>query len=773
LTEQLKPFQVLYDYADVPTIRRFAMDDTRIRCLMGPFGCISGDSYVITERGPVRISDIVQPTLVLTWREKYNRFELSRSGGAFPKGMDYLYRIVTQQGSFDAAGHHRVLCADNRYRQVESLAIGDVLSLCSLDLIQRSVSEDPLSLPSNALNFDQTIEDCMARYAESARQYGQQLLREANTDQVFAPAQDGVRKLSSPSSGVTDEHRDGHGEQLQEHIHQDQLSVQKQTGDFYSRALLRTKGDQGHVSTPLFSHILEIGRQFLQSLLMSVYHRTKKLSSACSHSYSSSSLSEGSILSIKRLDVKQSFWDMQVLGTNNYVTFDGTIHHNSGKSSGCVIEIFRRAQAQKPGPDGMRRSRWAVVRNSYGQLKDTTIKTFCDWFPPKIFGEYRVTDHTYIFTKLLQFGVSLEVLFRALDRPDQVSNLLSLEVTGAWFNEVREIPWSIIEAMDSRIGRYPSKRDGSPSWHGMIMDTNPPDDESDLYKIAEVKRPSNFKMFKQPSGLSAHAENTKNLPVKNYYQDLAKGKDAMFIRIYIHGQYGYLPLGASVFQSFSDSYHVAPNVLEPIKGLPIYIGMDFSIVGCLIGQLTAMGQLRILDELTSESLMGIRQFCLNRFLPLLRTKYFGMTVMGFGDMSGLNRTPTDESTCFDILHSNEIGLTGIEPAPTNALAARIDPVEHFLLKGWKGEPGLLISPNCKILRKAMNGGYYYERERKSNNPHENKLVPAKNYSSHIADALEYLCMFIVNREATDKQRKSFLAQLKQKRYNPASEVAGY
>ena len=58
----------------------------------------------------------------------------------------------------------------------------------------------------------------------------------------------------------------------------------------------------------------------------------------------------------------------------------------SGKSSACVMEIVRRAHAQAPGPDGIRRSRWAVVRNSYGQLKDTTIRTFHDWFPPKIFG---------------------------------------------------------------------------------------------------------------------------------------------------------------------------------------------------------------------------------------------------------------------------------------------------------------------------------------------------------------------------------------------------
>ena len=117
-----------------------------------------------------------------------------------------------------------------------------------------------------------------------------------------------------------------------------------------------------------------------------------------------------------------------------------------------------------------------MLLRTYGQLKDTTIRTFHDWYPPKLFGEYRVTDHNYIITQFP--GVHLEIFFRALDRPDQVSNLLSLELTGAWFNEAREIPKTIIEAMDARINRYPSKRDGGATWAGMIMDTNAPDEDS-------------------------------------------------------------------------------------------------------------------------------------------------------------------------------------------------------------------------------------------------------------------------------------------------------
>jgi hypothetical protein len=433
------------------------------------------------------------------------------------------------------------------------------------------------------------------------------------------------------------------------------------------------------------------------------------------------------------------------------------------------MEIIRRAHSQVPGPDGIRRSRWAVVRNTYNQLKDTTIRTVHDWFPPKLFGEWRVTDHTYIFTKF--HGVHLEILFRALDRPDQVSNLLSLEVTGAWFNEVREIPKTIIEAMDARIGRYPSKRDGGASWYGMIMDTNPPDEDSYLYKMFERIRPDNWEIFKQPSGLSVHAENTKHLP-KNYYVNLAKGKDEMYVRIYVHGQYGYLVSGKPVFLSFRDNIHVSSRPLEPMKGIDVLIGFDFGLQpACVIGQITPLGQVRILDELVSDG-MGIRQFCENQVIPLLRKKYFGHNVMGFGDPSGINRAQTDESTCFDVLHSPEIGLTNVVSAPTNAIVPRVQAVEMYLNKMSMGEPGFIVSPNCHFIRKAMNGAYHYDKDPKGAGD-EYKPMPTKNFASHISDALEYLCLYITEKESYDKQRRSFMAQMKQKTYRPAQAEAGY
>ena len=53
----------------------------------------------------------------------------------------------------------------------------------------------------------------------------------------------------------------------------------------------------------------------------------------------------------------------------------------SGKSVACCIEIIKRAINQKPSDDGIRKTRWAVIRNTNPQLKTTTIKTWLDWFP--------------------------------------------------------------------------------------------------------------------------------------------------------------------------------------------------------------------------------------------------------------------------------------------------------------------------------------------------------------------------------------------------------
>lgn len=211
----------------------------------------------------------------------------------------------------------------------------------------------------------------------------------------------------------------------------------------------------------------------------------------------------------------------------------------SGKSSGCVLEILRRAREQAPGPDGIRHTRFAIVRNTYRELKDTTRKTFEQWIPAPL-GRWH--EQEFIFE--MRFGdVHSEVLFRALDRPEDVKKLLSLELTGCYFNELREIAKPVFDGMQGRVGRYPAKKDGGASWFGVWADSNPWPTGHWCHKLLVKERPEEFALFEQPDGLGPGAENVDNLPA-GYYARLTAGKDKEWIDCYARGKYPSSDVGS-------------------------------------------------------------------------------------------------------------------------------------------------------------------------------------------------------------------------------------
>lgn len=415
----------------------------------------------------------------------------------------------------------------------------------------------------------------------------------------------------------------------------------------------------------------------------------------------------------------------------------------SGKSSGCVAEIVDRGIQQAPNSEGIRRTRWAVVRNSYPQLKSTTMKTFFEWLPPKYFGSYNVTNHDYRIDKItLDDGsrVDIEVMFRALDKPDHVRNLLSLELTGAWFNEMREIPWAIIEAMEGRVKRFPPVIDGGFTWSGIIGDTNPPDTDSRLYKLFEEDVPNDeelagkYELFKQPSGRSKDAENLRYLD-KDYYKTLAIGKDPEFIKVYIDGEYGYIRDGKPVYSNYSDVLHLAEEEIQATKGVPLIIGFDFGMTGaCVICQMTPRGRFTVLDELYEDDI-GLRRFLNDVVRPFLFTKYRGFEVITTGDPTGTKRQDTDERSAFEELRSHGFPIT---PAGSNSFLPRYNAVDVFLTKLIDGKAAFQLNPDCKMLRKGFLGEYKLKKFIGINEQYSE--TPVKNRFSHLQDALQYCCM---------------------------------
>lgn len=404
----------------------------------------------------------------------------------------------------------------------------------------------------------------------------------------------------------------------------------------------------------------------------------------------------------------------------------------SGKSSGCVVEILQRGLAQKPGPDGIRRTRWAVIRNTYRQLEDTTIKTVHQWLPPMQFGEWKDGDKRYIVNAFP--GVEIEILFRALDRPDQVGNLLSLDLTGAWVNEAREVPWAVIEALQARLGRYPAIREGGPTWFGLIMDTNPPDADSKWFKFFEEGgHPESFaRVFKQPSGLSDRAENLPNLPGGiEYYRKLAVGKTAEWHKVYIDGQYGFVIDGKPVYPEYSDELHA--KECSPIRSVPIYRGWDFGLTpACVFTQLLPSGRFIVFDELCATS-MGIERFS-DEVLEHCATGFASEAeFIDYGDPAGNDRAQTDERTCFQILQSKNIAIEGGLQDPT----IRQESVRKPLTTIISGRAQFQLHPRCRVLRKGFLGAYQFRRMQTNAERYTDK--PDKNEASHPHDALQYVC----------------------------------
>lgn len=438
----------------------------------------------------------------------------------------------------------------------------------------------------------------------------------------------------------------------------------------------------------------------------------------------------------------------------------------SGKSTTCCFEILRRAWEQHPGPDGVARSRWLVVRNTYPELKTTTIPTWHgvmpstrgewrDQGPPRHFIRERHEDgHT----------VELEVIFLALDSAtSDVGKVLSLEITGAWVNEAREIQKAIIDALTGRVGRFPGPLFGGPSWAGLILDTNSPDTEHWWYTLAERdtsteekrqlissldkareelvkigalgKNQPLFEFFAQPGGRSPNAENLANLRA-GYYQFAMAGKSADWIKVYVDGEYGFIQEGRPIYTEYVDSLHCVTFELD--RGTPLLVGMDFGMTpAAVIGQRNAFGRTLIRWELCA-TYMGVRPFgkLLAQFLREREQDGYHIGDM-VGDPAG-DSPDYDEETAFQVLKSAEVGLD-VHPAYTNEWSIRREAVATPLAELADGKPRLVIHPDCAVLRKGMAGRYAYKRLALTGEARY-KSEPDKNEWSHVCEALQYLML---------------------------------
>ncbi len=460
----------------------------------------------------------------------------------------------------------------------------------------------------------------------------------------------------------------------------------------------------------------------------------------------------------------------------------------SGKSSGCVNEIFKLCKNQLQSADGLRRSRWAIVRSTYPELESTTLKTWLKWFPPEYFGELRMG---YPITFYLNIDdIRAEIIFLAIENENDIKKLLSFELSGAYINEAKEVPKVVLDGLTDCVGRYPSVDDGGSNYALVIADTNPPEEDHWIPKLFGDSPPdeedqvvlddpllkgvkfdeNQYQLFKQPSGLSPEAENLQWLRGGRLYYILrAQKKSQAWINVMIHGLYGSSSDGKLVYPEFNELVHIAKAPLVANPGLPLFLGWDHDLNGALvIAQVTPSGRLFVLEELPKNDL-GVENFIRNTVTLHMQTKYRSFRKISFGDPSGDIRMVTDESTVHETM--GKMGFP-TEAAWTNDPTIRRDAVAHYLNSSPGGLPGFQMDPRCKVLKHGFLRGYKFKKVRvEGQDRYTDKIDKRGNMYTGVQDALQYIALGVTTAQRDELER----ARLRKayKRYEAADSVVGY
>lgn len=424
----------------------------------------------------------------------------------------------------------------------------------------------------------------------------------------------------------------------------------------------------------------------------------------------------------------------------------------SGKTTSVCFEVFRKASEQSPGPDGIRRTRFVIVRNTLSQMKQTVLKDVETWF-----GAFAYFKSSENVIQIRCGDIHSDWYLIPLDDPTNQQRLLSLQLTGAWLNEFIEIDPDLIPAIAGRCGRFPSAAQGGPTWFGIVGDSNMPNAGSRWHELLDVAVPEDWAVFVQPGGLEDDAENlnyltqtelTLKLPLdhpdriaqgRTYYERLARQHAGNWVKRYVHAKYGDDPDGTAVFrETFTREFHVSKEPLIPSQGMPLMIGQDFGRNPCsLIVQHSHRGQLLILQEVIAEN-VGLEIHVQQRLRPVLNgvEDYIGKRVVIVGDPSGTSKNSITELSCFDFLEQE--GFIAY-PAPTNDLEPRLRAVESLLSQNIGGKPMLIIDPRCTTLIAALHSKYLFAKRKDG----ETRAIPEKKHPwSDIVDCLQYVALCV-------------------------------
>ena len=393
-----------------------------------------------------------------------------------------------------------------------------------------------------------------------------------------------------------------------------------------------------------------------------------------------------------------------------------------GKSTALAWACFYHTR-HNPG------ARWMFVRDTWENLRDTTQKTFFDWFPPGVMGEYKASSKTYTWKC---DGMSGEVMFAGMDDPKDAAKLQSRELAGCAMDE--PAPAADSGGIDEFIFSTVLTRMRQPGmdWYPVKPAQNNPDETHWTYRRFVEPGQEGFSCFQ-----TDEPENLTNLPT-DYYERLAnayQGRSDLYKR-FVKGEYGFTQTGNAVTPQWADRIHLAP-VLKPIDGYPLTLCWDWGLnPTCIITQITPLGTWNVLEAHVGEGI-GAYQLITEVIKPRLTSHYAGIEIQHTGDPMGNQREQSDSEQSALRLMQKELGGRW-KPGPVR-VESRLEPLRGILSRQRDGVGLVQVDKRyAKPIWHALRGGWAYPVSRAGVTGDR----PLKNIHSHPGDALSYGAAFL-------------------------------
>lgn len=720
----------------LPTQEEFVFSKAKFPAFVGGFGCVRETTEIATPSGFACIADLSAGDEALSWNETVCEFQRAPTSGGFPKGKANLVRVVTTHGEFVASEHHRARVPSGSYAQVGELRVGDWLSAASQDPHQTSAVFDRIWSPLDDQNYWRIAASYLRGCEVSGRQCGQPLLMAIERALAFYALQDGAPSQRRATHSHRDQfdvrqrmhryaHRSGQlalggvdqtpaefAEHIWQLIRDVSLFLSTRCGrqqdalfDRLARAFLEfvyavcpihALAGVDSFLAPTLAHMNATCRQDRRFAERCADHPIKQLF-AREDSALVNSITKAAIIHMERLPNQEWFWDLHVAGNNNYLTRDGVIHHNSGKTEALVNRAII-GKLQYPSLDrGYFAPTWDLIK----LIAWPRFEELCD--------KYQIKARLNQGDRILRFQTGGSIIFRSLEVPQRI---IGFEIADADVDELDTLPPAKAKlAFQKVIARCRQRKpDGKPNTASV---GTTPEGYRYVYEQWQQKASPMYQLYR------AKTADNPMLP-DDYVESLRETYPPNLLAAYLDGEFVNMTTG-SVYPEFNRVLNGSHAVMQ--DGEPLHICVDFNVMN-----MTAIVCV-IREEMPIAVAEHVRMRDTESMARYLADTYQNRSVSIYPDATGGQRQHANASTS-DLAILGAKGFKLMVHGTNGPVRDRVNAVNAMILNA-KGERRFKVNvERCPILTKNLETQAYTENG-------EPEKKSGTEGADHTNDALGY------------------------------------